>query len=314
MNRNATIYIAGHTGMVGSSILRALQKRNYPNLLTQTRSELNLCDQNAVTLFMEKYRPDVVIIAAAKVGGIFANSTYPAAFIYENLAIALHLIHAAYRSGVKRLFFLGSSCIYPQKSPQPIKEEALLTGLLEPTNEPYAIAKIAGVKLCQYYRKHYKVLFHCGMPTNLYGPGDNYHPENSHVVAALLRKFHEAKEHNFPKVTIWGTGKAKREFLYVEDLAEATLHLLQLKNPPDWINIGTGKDLSILDLAKLIQEIVGYTGQIVTDPSRPEGTSEKCLNITKIRATGWEPCTSLKEGLKKTYEHYKKNSETLRVC
>lgn len=305
---NTKIFVAGHRGMVGSAVVRELENQGYENLLLVPHGQLNLVDQDAVRDFFAEEKPQVVIMAAARVGGIHANSTYPAQFIYDNLAMALNTVHAAYESGVERFLFLGSSCIYPKKAPQPMREECLLTSELEPTNEPYAIAKIAGLKLCEYYRKQYGVMYHSLMPTNLYGPGDNYHPENSHVLPALIRRFHEAKESGAESVTLWGSGKPCREFLHVSDLATAVIHMLQQDNPPDWVNVGTGKDCSILELAQAIQKTVGYKGKIELDPSKPDGTARKLLDITLIKKTGWEPKISLKEGLAQTYENFLRES------
>ena len=269
MNIESKIYVAGHRGMVGSSVVRALLEEGYQNIVTQTRSDLDLTDQSSVRAFYEAESVDYAVIAAAKVGGIHANSTYPAEFIYENLAIAQNTIHEAYRAGVKRLLFLGSTCIYPKLAEQPILESSLLTSPLEPTNEAYAIAKIAGLKLCQFYREQYGVLFHSAMPTNLYGKGDNYHPENSHVLPALIRRFHEAKEQALPEVKVWGSGKPLREFLHSDDVAEGILHLLKLENPPDWVNLGSGVEISIGDLAQLVAKTVGYKGTLAFDTSKP---------------------------------------------
>ncbi len=309
------IYVSGHRGMVGSAIVREMRDRGLDNLILRTRDELDLCDNSAVDDFFRKEKPTTVIVAAAKVGGIHANNTYPADFIYENLAIALNTIHAAYNSGVSRLLFLGSSCIYPREAPQPMAEESLLSSALEATNEAYAIAKIASLKLCQYYRKQYGVLFHSVMPTNLYGPGDNYHPENSHVLPALIRRFHEAKEEGQPSVTIWGTGQARREFLHVDDLAGGVLHLLQLDDPPDWINIGFGEDVTIIEVAQLIKKIVDYNGEINFDTSKPDGTPRKLLDSKRIFTTGWQPQISLEEGLVRTYQNFLEEqvAGTLRV-
>ena len=309
------IYVSGHRGMVGSAIVREMHDRGCDNLILRTRDELDLCDNSAVDDFFRVEKPTTVIVAAAKVGGIHANNTYPADFIYENLAIALNTIHAAYNSGVSRLLFLGSSCIYPREAPQPMAEESLLSSVLESTNEAYAIAKIASLKLCQYYRKQYGVLFYSAMPTNLYGPGDNYHPENSHVLPALIRRFHEAKEEGQPSVTIWGTGQARREFLHVDDLAGGVLHLLQLDDPPDWINIGFGGDVTIIEVAELIKKIVDYDGEINFDTSMPDGTPRKLLDSKRIFATGWQPQISLEEGLVRTYQNFleEQMAGTLRV-
>ena len=313
MNTEDKILIAGQGGMVGSSIVRELDKQGYPNLLTPSRQEVDLTDKKEVESFFFQERPQIAIIAAAKVGGIHANNTYPAAFASENLAIALNTIDAAYKSGCDRLLFLGSSCIYPRNASQPMHEEALLTGELEKTNEAYAIAKIAGLKLCQYYRKQYRVCFHSGMPTNLYGPRDNYHPENSHVLPALIQKFHQAKEAKLPSVTLWGTGSPRREFLHVDDLAKACIHLLRLDQPDDWYNIGTGIDVSIKELAEIVKETVGFKGKINWDPSRPDGTPRKLLDIRSIQKTGWHPKIELQPGIEKTYQDFLKELQEKRL-
>ena len=304
MNTSEKIYVAGHNGLVGSAIMRSLHRSNFTNLLGKTHEELDLVDQIAVNAFFEKERPDYVFLAAAKVGGIHANSTYPAEFIYSNLEIQNNIIDAAYRHGTKKLMFLGSSCIYPKLCPQPIKEEYLLTGPLEPTNEWYAIAKIAGIKMCQAYRKQYGFSAISVMPTNLYGPGDNYHPENSHVIPALIRRFHEAKIANAPEVVIWGTGTPLREFLYVDDLADATVFLMQNYDGFEHVNVGCGKDCTILEMATLVAETVGFTGKITTDPAKPDGTPRKLLDIGKIKALGWEPKITLRDGLVKAYDWF----------
>jgi len=296
------IYIAGHRGMVGSALQRKLAGQH--ELVTATRSELDLTQQAGVQEFIRSEKPSVVIIAAAKVGGIHANDTYPAEFIYENLMIAANLVHACYQAGVGRVLFLGSSCIYPKLAPQPMPEDCLLTSPLEPTNEAYAIAKIAGLKLCQYYRKQHGVMFHSAMPTNLYGPGDNYHPENSHVIPAMLRRFHEAKESGAESVTIWGTGTPKREFLHVDDLAGACLHLIGLADPPDWVNVGFGDDISMMDLARLIARVVGFEGEVLTDLTKPDGTPRKLLDCSLLRSVGWQPEIALPEGLERTYREF----------
>lgn len=306
---NANILLTGGRGMVGSALTRALRKAGNQSILSPTRAELDLCNQAAVESYIGEARPDIIIIAAAKVGGIYANSTYPADFLYDNLAIAANTIHAAHKAGVKRLLFLGSSCIYPREAPQPIPEDSLLSGPLEQTNEPYAVAKIAGLKLCQAYREQYGVLYHSAMPTNLYGPGDNYHPENSHVIPGLIRRFHEAKENGAPEVEVWGTGKVLREFLHVEDLAAACLHVLSLADPPDWINIGSGIDQSIGDLAQAVKEAVGYEGKLTFDTSKPDGTPRKLLDSTRIQDSGWNPAISLQDGLKTTYNNFLEASE-----
>lgn len=304
MDKHSKIYLAGHLGMVGAATCRALRSAGYANLLTRSRSELDLLDQSAVKAFFEAERPDVAVIAAARVGGIHANSTYPAEFMYENLAIAQNTIHAAYRAGVGRLLFLGSTCIYPKMAEQPIREESLLTSPLEPTNEAYAIAKIAGLKMCEFYRRQYGVVYHSAMPTNLYGPGDNYHPQNSHVLPALIRRFHEAKESGVPEVAIWGTGQPLREFLHADDAAAGILHLLQLEDPPDWVNLGCGIDLSIGDLAKLVMRTVGYEGELIFDTSKPDGTPRKLTDISKIQATGWSPRIPIEEGVTMAYQSF----------
>jgi len=303
------VYIAGHRGMVGSSILRKLEDHNHIDLITRTRSELDLTNSALVEDFFIQEKPDIVILAAARVGGIHANNTYPAEFIHENLAITFNIVHSAYSNGVSRLLNLGSSCIYPRNAPQPMKEDCLLSSPLEKTNEAYAIAKIAGLKMCEYYRKQYGVLFHSGMPTNLYGTGDNYHPENSHVLPALIRRFHEAKLNNTPEVTIWGSGTPKREFLHVDDLADAVIHLANIQSPPDWVNIGSGKDISIGELAQLVKETVGYSGKLGYDSSKPDGTPRKLMDNALLKSTGWEPKISLKEGLKRTYDEFKATLE-----
>ena len=290
--------------MVGAALVRAAPVAGEVELLLRSRAELDLCDQQAVFEFLGRERPDQVIIAAAKVGGIVANSTYPAEFIYQNLTIAANLIHGSYQAGVSRVLFLGSSCIYPKQAPQPMPESCLLSGPLESTNEAYAVAKIAGLKLCQHYRAQYGVLYHSAMPTNLYGPGDNYHPENSHVIPALLRRFHEAKEKNAREVVIWGTGTPRREFLHVDDLARACFHLLGEEDPPDWVNVGSGSEVSILDLATAIGRTVGFKGDILTDPSKPDGTPRKLMEVSRMKKTGWEPTVSLEEGLRSTYHSF----------
>ena len=304
MDPSWKIYISGHRGMVGSALVRKFESLGYDEIETATREELDLTDQTAVHRFYELEKPDAVIIAAAKVGGIGANSTFPADFIYENLVIAANQIHAAYEFGVKRLLFLGSSCIYPKFASQPIKESSLLTDELESTNEPYAIAKIAGLKLCQFYRKQHRVLFHSLMPTNLYGPGDNYNLDNSHVLPALIRKFHEAKERGHSEVVMWGSGTPQREFLHVDDLADASVFLMNLETPPDWVNVGSGEEVTILELANLIKETVGYTGTIIQDLTKPDGTPRKLLDVTVIKDLGWERKINLNTGIKKTYESF----------
>jgi GDP-L-fucose synthase len=313
--KDSKIFIAGHRGMVGSALVRRLEEAGCDQLLHRSRSELDLTSQAEVDAFMAREKPDIAIIAAAKVGGIHANNTYPAEFLYENLAIAANTIHAAHRHGIKRLLFLGSSCIYPKHAPQPMPEDCLLTGSLEPTNEAYAIAKITGLKLCQYYRKQYGSLFYSGMPTNLYGPGDNYHAENSHVLPALIRRFHEAKEKQTAEVVVWGTGSPRREFLHVDDLADACLHLLQLENPPDWVNIGSGADVTIRELAELVKEITGYAGNLRFDETKPDGTPRKLLDVSLMDSLGWKASIGLREGIAGTYKDFLRATEeaTVRV-
>ena len=296
--------------MVGSALVRATETQGEADVLVRTRSELDLLNQRDVFEFLQDEKPDEVVIAAAKVGGIHANNTYPAEFIYENLALTGNLVHGAYLAGVKRVLFLGSSCIYPKMAPQPMPESCLLTSELEPTNEAYAIAKIAGLKLCQYYRKQYGVLFHSAMPTNLYGPGDNYHPENSHVIPALVRRFHEAKESGQEEVVIWGSGTPQREFLHVTDLAQACLHLLTVDDPPDWVNVGSGTDVSILELAETVAAVTGFSGKISTDPTKPDGTPRKLMDVSLLKALGWQSSISLGDGLKETYGCFLKEEES----
>lgn len=290
--------------MVGSAIVRTLENAGYTHIIKRTSKELDLRDQQAVSSFFEEQRPDYVFLAAAKVGGIVANNTYRADFIYENIAIQTNVIHQSYVNKVKKLLFLGSSCIYPKLAPQPLKEDYLLTGLLEPTNEPYAIAKIAGIKMCEAYRAQYGCDFISAMPTNLYGINDNYHPENSHVLPALIRRFHEAKIHGAESVTIWGTGSPLREFLYADDLGEACLFLMEAYSQDQFINIGVGEDLSIGSLALLIKEIVGFEGALIFDSSKPDGTPRKLMDVTKIRELGWKHKVSLAEGIKLAYADY----------
>ena len=304
------IYIAGHRGMVGSALVRAAAALEGVKLLLRSRADLDLCDQRAVSGFLAEERPDVVINAAARVGGIGANSVLPARFLYENLTIVANLVDAAYQSGVGRFLNLSSSCIYPREAPQPLSESSLLSGPLEPTNESYSVAKIAGVKLCQYYRAQYGVLFHSVVPANLYGRGDNYHPDHSHVVAALLRRFHQAKEDGAREVEIWGTGSVRREFLHVDDLARSCFHLLECDNPPDWINVGWGRDVSILELATVIAQVVGFSGEIVTDPAKPDGAPRKLLDVTGLKSLGWEPEIPLQRGLEDTYRWFLRETET----
>ncbi len=308
------LFVAGSKGMVGSALMRRFGRESGVTLIGRTRAELDLTNQADVKNFFAREKPDVAIIAAAKVGGIHANNTYPGEFIYDNLAVATNCVHGAYQAGVKRLLFLGSSCIYPKQVPQPMAEDCLLTGPLEPTNEAYAIAKIAGLKLCEYYRKQYGVLYHSAMPTNLYGPGDNYHLQNSHVLPALIRKFHEAKEAGRDEVVAWGTGSPKREFLYVDELADACAFLLNLSNPPDLINVGTGTDVTIKELTELVAETTGFKGRIVWDASKPDGTPRKLMDVSRLSALGWKARIGLREGVQKTYQSYlaEKNAGILR--
>jgi GDP-L-fucose synthase len=304
MEISAKIYVAGHRGMVGSAIFRMLQQRGYINLIAATSSELDLRNTVAVNEFFESQKPDYVFLAAAKVGGIHANDTYPAEFLYDNLMIEANIIHAAHVNQVKKLLFLGSSCIYPKFADQPIREDSLLTGLLEPTNEAYAIAKIAGVKLCQAYHKQYGSRFISAMPTNMYGFGDNYHPENSHVLPALLRRFHEAKMENKSEVKIWGSGKPLREFMFSDDLAEACFYLMEHYEDTDPINVGTGEEVSILELAHMIADVVGFKGEITFDSTKPDGTPRKLMDSSRLHGLGFKHKTSLKEGLIKTYRDF----------
>jgi GDP-L-fucose synthase len=304
MEKDSRIYIAGHSGMVGGAIMRYLKKEGYTLLILKNSGELDLRKQQAVQHFFETEKPEYVFLAAAKVGGIVANNTYRAEFLYDNLMIESNIIEAAHRNNVKKLLLLGSSCIYPKHAPQPLKEEYLLTGVLEPTNEPYAIAKIAGIKLCETYREQYGANFISVMPTNLYGIGDNYHLQNSHVLPALIRRFHEAKESNLPVVTIWGTGKPKREFLFSNDLANACVFLMNNYNEKELINIGVGQDLTIKELAETIKEIIGYEGNIEFDTTKPDGTPQKLLDVSKIHHLGWKHKVELKEGIKLAYADF----------
>lgn len=304
MDKHSKIYIAGHRGMVGSAVIRVLNAKGYGNIVTRTRSELDVTNQAAMNEFYAAEKPDVAIIAAAKVGGIHANNTYPAEFMFDNLAIAQNTIDGAYRAGVGRLLFLGSTCIYPKFAEQPIEEESLLTSALEPTNEAYAIAKIAGLKLCEFYRRQYGVCYHSAMPTNLYGARDNYHPQNSHVLPALIRRFHEAKENSVAEVVIWGTGTPLREFLHADDAAAGIVHLLELENPPEWVNLGCGTDISIGDLARLIKDTVGYQGELIFDTSKPDGTPRKLTDISKIKKSGWSPKISIEAGVALAYQSF----------
>ena len=304
MEKSAKIYIAGHRGMVGSAIYRKLIQEGYSNIITRTSAELDLRDQQAVTEFFNHEKPDYVFLAAAKVGGIVANNTYRADFLYENLAIQNNVIHQAYKNDVKKLMFLGSSCIYPKLAPQPLKEEYLLTGLLEETNEPYAIAKIAGIKMCDAYRDQYQSNFISVMPTNLYGYNDNYHPQNSHVMPALIRKFHEAKVNGTPEVVVWGSGSPMREFLFADDLADACYFLMENYNESHLINIGTGVDLTIKDLALLIKKVVGYEGELTFDSTKPDGTPRKLMDVSKLHDLGWKHQIELEEGIKLAYQDF----------
>ena len=304
MHPNGKIYVAGHRGMVGSAILRRLETLGYSTLVFRSHAELDLTNQDQVSRFFEQEKPDYVFLAAAKVGGIHANNTFRADFIYQNLMLEANIIHQAYLNGVKKLLFLGSSCIYPKECPQPIQESALLTGLLEPTNEPYAIAKIAGIKLCESYNRQYGTRFISAMPTNLYGPNDNYDLNNSHVLPALIRKFHEAKLNQAPSVEIWGTGRPRREFLYVEDLAEALVFLMQHYDGDEIVNVGTGTDLTISELAALVKEIVGFTGALTFNTDKPDGTMVKRLDVSKLAHLGWQAHTSLRDGIAKAYADY----------
>lgn len=312
MKLDSRIYVAGHNGLVGSAIVRTLKASGYHNLLLKTSRELDLRRQTEVEAFFAQERPEYVFLAAAKVGGIHANNTYRAEFLYDNLIMEANVIHSAYQANVEKLLFLGSSCIYPKFCPQPMQEDALLTGSLEPTNEPYAIAKIAGLKLCETYCDQYGVNFISAMPTNLYGINDNFDLANSHVLPALIRKFHEAKQNNADQVEVWGTGTALREFLFVDDLADALLFLMQHYNSKDFINVGTGEETSIKELALTIKAVVGYTGALEFNPSKPDGTPRKLLDITKLKSLGWEPKTPLKEGIEKTYAWFIEHHNQIR--
>ena len=321
MNKHAKIYIAGHRGLVGGALVRNLQAAGYTNLLLRSHAELDLTNQSATAAFFATERPDYVFLAAAKVGGIHANNEYPAEFIRDNLAIQTNIIHAAYQNKVNRLLFLGSSCIYPKLAPQPMKEEYLLTGPLEPTNRPYALAKIAGIEMCWSYNRQYGTKYLAAMPTNLYGPGDNYHPDNSHVIPALLRKFHEAKVANAPTVTVWGTGTPRREFMYSEDMADACIHLMNLPDEtfntllgsdeaatgifmPPVVNIGVGEDLTIRQLAETVRDVVGYQGNIEFDSTKPDGTPRKLMNVSRLHSLGWEAKTGFRVGLAVAYQDF----------
>jgi GDP-L-fucose synthase len=314
IRQNSKIYVAGHRGLVGSALIRQLQAKGYHNLVTRTHAELDLTKQAAVQMFFEQERPQVVLLAAAKVGGIYANNTYPAEFIQQNLAIQTNVIHEAWRHGVESLLFLGSSCIYPKNCPQPMKEEYLLTGPLEPTNRPYALAKIAGIEMCHAYNRQYGTRYLAVMPTNLYGPNDNYDLNNSHVLPALIRKMHEAKESGAAEVVVWGTGTPKREFLYSDDMADACIYLLEQpedklqglfnEDMPPLVNIGSGEDLSIRELAELVKQVVGFEGELVFDPTKPDGTPRKLMDVSRIKDLGWEFLTTLPDGVARAYEHY----------
>ena len=298
------LLILGSRGMVGSALVRAADHLGYSGVLQPSSRDLDLTSQAATHDYLTEHRPDEVIVAAAMVGGIHANSTYPADFMYKNLMIATNAIEGSYQAGVRRLIFLGSTCIYPKFAEQPIKEESLLTSALEATNEAYAIAKISGLKMCEFYRRQYGVCYHSAMPTNLYGQGDNYHPQNSHVLPALIRRFHEAKRDGLPEVAIWGTGKPLREFLHADDAAAGILHLLQLESPPDWVNLGCGIDISIGDLARLVMKTIGYEGELTFDASKPDGTPRKLTDISKITATGWAPRIAIEEGVSMAYQSF----------
>ena len=324
MSKSDKIYVAGHRGMVGSAIVRELENQGYKNIITQTHSELDLTNQQQVQEFFSQEKPSEVYMAAAKVGGIFANNTYPADFIYQNLMIEANVIHSAFKSGVKKLLFLGSSCIYPKLADQPMREDALLSGYLEPTNEPYAIAKIAGIKLCESYNRQYSeshgVDYRSVMPTNLYGPDDNYHPENSHVIPALIRRFHEAKINNEEKVIVWGSGNPKREFLYVDDMASASVHVMNLDKETydrsthqmcSHINVGAGKDMSIGELAKTLKQVIGFAGDIEFDSSKPDGSPRKLMDSSRLNSLGWAPKFKLETGLNLTYKNYLQEMQSL---
>jgi len=312
MDKQARIYVAGHGGLVGSAIVRRLEEEGFDNLLLRRSRELDLREQRAVREFFAAEKPDYVILAAAKVGGILANDTYPAEFIYDNLMMEANVVHAAYQNGVKKLLALGSTCIYPKMAPQPLQEDSLLTGPLEPTNEWYAVAKIAGIKLCQAYRRQYGCSFIAAMPTNLYGPGDNFDLEKSHVLPAMIRKFHEAKLANAPSVTLWGTGKPLREFLHVDDLADAVLFLMQHYDAEDIVNIGVGEDISIAGLADMVRDVVGFRGDIIYDASKPDGTPRKLVDPSRLNGLGWHARTGLREGIETTYQWFLDNIDHLR--
>jgi GDP-L-fucose synthase len=314
VDRNARIFVAGHRGLVGSAIARALAARGYTNILTATRQQLDLREQAAVRDWFAAQRPEYVFVASAKVGGIHANNTYPAEFLYDNLVIETNVIDSAWRHGVRKLLFLGSTCIYPRLAPQPISEDSLLTGPLEPTNEWYAVAKIAGIKLCQAYRRQYGCNFIAAMPTNLYGPGDNFDLQNSHVLPALIRKCHEARLRGAPELVVWGTGQPRREFLHVDDCADACLHLMAVHDGEDFVNIGVGEDVSIAALAELVKDVVGFKGTIVYDTSKPDGTPRKLVDVTRIRALGWQARIGLEEGVRSTYRWFLENLGDARLA
>lgn len=307
MRRDGCIYVAGHRGLVGGAICRALTRAGYNNQLVRTHAELDLCDQAAVRRFFARHRPEYVVLAAARVGGIHANAAYPAEFIYQNLQIQNNVIDSAWRNGCSKLLFLGSSCIYPRLCPQPIREEYLLSGPLEPTNEPYALAKISGIRMCQAYRRQYGFDAISAMPTNLYGPGDNYHPENSHVIPALIRRFYEAREAGAARVNIWGTGTALREFLHVDDMAEACVFLLEQYSDAEHVNVGSQEELSIMDVARLVARVTGFEGEICTDPSKPDGTPRKLMDSGRLFAMGWRPRVSLQDGLRQAFQDFLQN-------
>ena len=313
MSSKQSVLVFGAHGMVGSAICRALANEGYENVLAPARAELDLLDQHAVDDWLSKHRPNRVYLAAAKVGGIHANNTYPAEFIHDNLVIQTNVIHSAWKHGVKKLCFLGSSCIYPKHAPQPMREDYLLTGPLEPTNEWYAVAKIAGIKMCQAYRRQYGFDVISLMPTNLYGPGDNFHPENSHVLPALIRRFHEARQERLDEVVIWGTGTPRREFLHVDDLAQACLFLMDEYSSEDIVNVGVGEDIAILELARLVADVVGFEGEIRNDPSRPDGTPRKLLDVSRLRELGWRPSIGLEAGIRDTYRWYLANPGQVRA-
>ena len=322
LSLDAKVFVAGHRGMVGSAIVRQLRSQGYTEVVTRTREELDLVNQQAVANFFAEEKPDAVFLAAAKVGGIHANNTFPAEFIYQNMMIEANIVHQAYVHGVTKLLFLGSSCIYPKLAPQPMEESALLTGLLEPTNEPYAIAKIAGIKLCESYNRQYQLDYRSVMPTNLYGPHDNFHPENSHVIPAMLRRFHEATQSNAEKVVVWGSGKPMREFLYVDDMAAASIHVMNLDSATyqahtkpmlSHINVGTGVDCSIRELAETIAQVTGFKGALEFDTSKPDGPPRKLMNVSRLENLGWKASISLEEGLKLAYQWYLEHQDDFRA-